>query len=48
MKDSSYLSFSYRRDTIDTTHFPVFHQMEGLHIIEEVSVSSSGYRLTLV
>lgn len=25
----------YRRDTIDRTHYPVFHQMEGVHIFPE-------------
>ena len=24
----------YRRDTIDATHFPVFHQMEGVRVFE--------------
>ncbi|KAK9824783.1 hypothetical protein WJX74_008324 [Apatococcus lobatus] len=24
----------YRRDTIDSTHYPVFHQMEGLRVFE--------------
>lgn len=23
----------YRRDSIDATHFPVFHQMEGVRVI---------------
>eukprot|EP01128_Nolandella_sp_AFSM9_P008014 TRINITY_DN4599_c0_g1_i1.p1 TRINITY_DN4599_c0_g1~~TRINITY_DN4599_c0_g1_i1.p1 ORF type:complete len:449 (-),score=95.13 TRINITY_DN4599_c0_g1_i1:152-1477(-) len=25
----------YRRDTIDATHYPAFHQMEGLHLFSE-------------
>ena len=27
----------YRRDTIDASHFPVFHQVEGVNILGEVS-----------
>ena len=27
----------YRRDTIDATHFPVFHQVEGLYVNKDVS-----------
>ncbi len=23
----------YRRDSIDATHYPVFHQMEGVRVI---------------
>lgn len=24
----------YRRDTIDATHYPVFHQMEGVRLVQ--------------
>lgn len=27
----------YRRDTIDASHFPIFHQVEGVNILGEVS-----------
>lgn len=38
----------YRRDEVDSTHYPVFHQMEGVRILsdEEVrgySLKSEGY-----
>ena len=29
----------YRRDTIDSTHYPVFHQMEGVRLFTESEVS---------
>jgi len=40
----------YRRDTIDATHYPVFHQMEGLKIFEggaETSVVEADLKRTL-
>lgn len=30
----------YRRDTIDATHYPVFHQMEGLRVYDESELRS--------
>ncbi|CAN5526452.1 phenylalanine--tRNA ligase subunit alpha [soil metagenome] len=30
---------SYRRDTIDATHLPVFHQMEGLAVAEDITLA---------
>jgi phenylalanyl-tRNA synthetase alpha chain len=30
----------YRRDTIDQTHFPIFHQMEGLHITKNEALAN--------
>ena len=32
----------YRRDTIDATHYPVFHQMEGVKIFEPKDWEGSG------
>lgn len=32
----------YRRDEIDATHFPVFHQVEGVHIFPKDDGLSSG------
>ncbi|QDZ17535.1 phenylalanyl-tRNA synthetase [Chloropicon primus] len=32
----------YRRDTIDATHYPVFHQMEGVKIFEPSDWEGSG------
>lgn len=32
----------YRRDSIDATHYPVFHQMEGVRVFSEEEWSSSG------
>ena len=29
----------YRRDTIDTTHYPVFHQVEGVRLFSPHQVS---------
>lgn len=31
----------YRRDSIDATHFPVFHQMEGVHVFTKEQLESS-------
>ncbi|MFN2612950.1 MAG: phenylalanine--tRNA ligase subunit alpha [Solirubrobacterales bacterium] len=30
---------AYRRDTIDATHLPMFHQMEGLAIAEDITLA---------
>ncbi|XP_030458793.1 phenylalanine--tRNA ligase, chloroplastic/mitochondrial isoform X1 [Syzygium oleosum] len=32
----------YRRDSIDSTHYPVFHQMEGVHVFSPNDWESSG------
>lgn len=32
----------YRRDSIDATHYPVFHQTEGVRVFEESEWVSSG------
>ena len=32
----------YRRDTIDATHFPVFHQMEGVRVFEASELNSDN------
>lgn len=33
----------YRRDTIDVTHFPIFHQMEGVKIYENDPSNTSDF-----
>lgn len=30
----------YRRDEVDSTHYPVFHQMEGVRIFTDEEVST--------
>lgn len=37
----------YRKDTIDRTHYPVFHQMEGVKILPEGSDALSDLQETL-
>lgn len=32
----------YRRDTIDATHYPVFHQMEGVRVFEPAEWEAAG------
>eukprot|EP01126_Amoeba_proteus_P048035 TRINITY_DN5531_c0_g1_i2.p1 TRINITY_DN5531_c0_g1~~TRINITY_DN5531_c0_g1_i2.p1 ORF type:complete len:351 (-),score=59.88 TRINITY_DN5531_c0_g1_i2:242-1294(-) len=32
----------YRRDTVDTTHYPIFHQMEGVHVFQEDLLATKG------
>ncbi|XP_022869696.1 phenylalanine--tRNA ligase, chloroplastic/mitochondrial-like, partial [Olea europaea var. sylvestris] len=32
----------YRRDSIDSTHYPVFHQMEGVRVFTPVDWEASG------
>ena len=32
----------YRRDSIDATHFPVFHQMEGFRVFEQAEWEEAG------
>lgn len=31
----------YRRDEVDCTHYPVFHQMEGVRVLTEAEVGTS-------
>lgn len=31
----------YRRDQIDSTHFPVFHQADGVHLLNQEQISNS-------
>ena len=33
----------YRRDTIDATHYPVFHQMEGVRVFDPSEWEAAGY-----
>ena len=32
----------YRRDTIDATHYPAFHQMEGVRVFEKAEWEAAG------
>jgi len=32
----------YRRDSIDSTHYPVFHQMEGVRVFTEDEWKAAG------
>jgi phenylalanyl-tRNA synthetase alpha subunit len=32
----------YRRDSVDRTHYPVFHQMEGFRVFTPEEVEASG------
>ena len=32
----------YRRDSIDASHYPVFHQMEGLYVLSDEEIEASG------
>jgi phenylalanyl-tRNA synthetase alpha chain len=32
----------YRRDSIDASHYPVFHQMEGVRVFEEAEWTAAG------
>lgn len=36
----------YRRDSIDATHYPVFHQMEGVRIFKEEDWTTAGMTAT--
>eukprot|EP00195_Chlamydomonas_chlamydogama_P006564 CAMPEP_0202903190 /NCGR_PEP_ID=MMETSP1392-20130828/22407_1 /ASSEMBLY_ACC=CAM_ASM_000868 /TAXON_ID=225041 /ORGANISM="Chlamydomonas chlamydogama, Strain SAG 11-48b" /LENGTH=425 /DNA_ID=CAMNT_0049590225 /DNA_START=134 /DNA_END=1411 /DNA_ORIENTATION=+ len=36
----------YRRDSIDATHYPVFHQMEGVRVFKEEEWTASGMSAT--
>ena len=39
-KHDAFLVFAdvYRRDEIDSTHYPIFHQMEAVRVFNEVSL----------
>ena len=32
----------YRRDSIDASHYPVFHQMEALYVLADEEIEASG------
>lgn len=32
----------YRRDSIDASHYPVFHQMEALYVLSDQEIEASG------
>ena len=32
----------YRRDSVDRTHYPVFHQMEGFRVFAPEEIEASG------
>jgi phenylalanyl-tRNA synthetase alpha chain len=36
----------YRRDSIDATHYPVFHQMEGVRVYNEADWTAAGLPAT--
>jgi hypothetical protein len=36
----------YRRDSIDATHYPVFHQMEGVRIYSPADWEAAGLEAT--
>lgn len=36
----------YRRDSIDSTHYPVFHQTEGVRVFDEKDWTSEGMDAT--
>lgn len=36
----------YRRDSIDATHYPVFHQMEGVRVFSETDWTGAGLSAT--
>lgn len=36
----------YRRDSIDATHYPVFHQMEGVRVYSEADWTAAGLAAT--
>lgn len=40
----------YRRDEVDSTHYPVFHQMEGVRVFtdEEVRSGKRGIVQTII
>lgn len=35
----------YRRDTVDATHYPVFHQMEAVRICQPADWEAAGVHL---
>lgn len=36
----------YRRDSIDATHYPVFHQMEGVRVLSPADWEAAGMDAT--
>ncbi len=36
----------YRRDSIDSTHYPVFHQMEGVRVFNPADWEAAGMEAT--
>lgn len=38
----------YRRDSVDRTHYPVFHQMEGFRVFTPEEIEASGMSGELV
>lgn len=36
----------YRRDSIDATHYPVFHQMEGVRVYSPADWEAAGMDAT--
>lgn len=36
----------YRRDSIDATHYPVFHQMEGVRVFSPADWEAAGMDAT--
>jgi phenylalanyl-tRNA synthetase alpha chain len=32
----------YRRDSMDATHYPAFHQMEGVRVFEKAEWEAAG------
>lgn len=36
----------YRRDSIDATHYPVFHQMEGVRVYSPADWEAAGMEAT--
>jgi phenylalanyl-tRNA synthetase alpha chain len=35
----------YRRDSIDSTHYPIFHQMDGVRLFNREELNSNPYNL---
>ena len=42
LEDSSSSLPACRRDSIDASHYPVFHQMEGVRVFSDEEVQASG------
>ena len=37
----------YRRDTIDKSHYPIFHQMEGVRLFDKEELLRKMFQLSL-